>query len=105
MIEKLRQLSNRLRDSGRYAADECDLAAASLIDEAIAALTAQIVWEGKLFDVGNIEARRGFAVEVDGQDCLVGGLTMEECRTVGALLYQRVRVSITVSPLQPGGRL
>lgn len=35
MIEQLRDLSNRLRDSGRYSADECDLVAASLIDEAI----------------------------------------------------------------------
>lgn len=38
LVSRLRDLSNRLRDSGRYAADECDLAAASLIDEAIAAL-------------------------------------------------------------------
>lgn len=38
LVSKLRDLSNRLRDSGRYSADECDLAAASLIDEAIAAL-------------------------------------------------------------------
>jgi hypothetical protein len=41
VVSRLRDLSNRLRDSGRYAADECDLAAASLIDEAIAALSAE----------------------------------------------------------------
>lgn len=34
MIDRLQDLSNRLRDSGRYAADECDLVAASLIDDA-----------------------------------------------------------------------
>lgn len=41
LVSNLRDLSNRLRDSGRYAADECDLAGASLIDEAIAALTVE----------------------------------------------------------------
>ena len=41
LVSRLRDLSNRLRDSGHYAADECDLAGASLIDDAIAALTVE----------------------------------------------------------------
>jgi hypothetical protein len=39
LTDRLQGLSNRLRDSGRYTADDSDLVAASLIDEAIAALT------------------------------------------------------------------
>jgi len=46
LVSKLRDLSNRLRDSGRYTADECDLASASLIDEAIAALTDETTCSG-----------------------------------------------------------
>jgi hypothetical protein len=41
VIDHLRDLSNRLRDSGRYTADDSDLAAATLIDDAIAALSWQ----------------------------------------------------------------
>lgn len=55
-------------------------------------------WEGKLFDLGNIEGRQAFRVEVDGQDVGVDGLTVEELKQLGTLLYQRVRVTITVEP-------
>lgn len=38
LTDRLHDLANRLRDSGRYSADNSDVADATLIDEAIGAL-------------------------------------------------------------------
>lgn len=65
LVSRLRDLSNRLRDSGRYSADECDLAGASLIDEAIAALHPETRDEAPLFDALQwvLPMARGYAAE------------------------------------------
>jgi hypothetical protein len=59
----------------------------------------KIEWAGKVLDVGNIEGSRSVVFEVDGQDVGVSGLTIEEAREIGALLYQRVKVTITVESM------
>jgi hypothetical protein len=40
LTDRLQNLSDRLRDSGRYTADSADIVDASLVDEAVAGLLA-----------------------------------------------------------------
>lgn len=103
LVSRLRDLSNRLRDSGRYAADECDLAAASLIDEAIAALPAETTcsdpgWEmrnGSLTCKGcGKTASDVFALSEESDPC-VSHLAMKE--------YEKALMAIRDYPLGAPG--
>lgn len=49
---------------------------------------------GKVIDVGTLPEGRGFMLEVDGQEITLTGLTVEETKSVGALLGQRLTITV-----------